>query len=210
MSLAQSERAALVETLRALGPDRPTMCEGWTTLDLTTHLVAREARPDAMPGIALRPFAGHTQRVQDSLAQQPWDQLLDRLASGPPCYSPFKLVDRWANLLEMFIHHEDALRGGADPDGPWSPRVLTPELEKALVRLGKPMARMMLRSSPATVTLLLPEGQEFASGGAGAPVSITGGPGELLLWAVGRAPAEVTMAGDSSAIAALAGQQRGF
>ncbi|MGB8791572.1 MAG: TIGR03085 family protein, partial [Mycobacterium sp.] len=30
MSVAQRERAALVEILRAVGPDAPTLCEGWT------------------------------------------------------------------------------------------------------------------------------------------------------------------------------------
>jgi len=28
MSIARKERAALVETLRATGPDAPTLCEG--------------------------------------------------------------------------------------------------------------------------------------------------------------------------------------
>src|SRR6202011_6325174 len=35
MSIAQRERAALVEILRAEGPDAPTLCEGWTACDLS-------------------------------------------------------------------------------------------------------------------------------------------------------------------------------
>ena len=42
MSIAQRERAGLVEILRAVGPDAPTLCEGWTTRDLTAHLTKWE------------------------------------------------------------------------------------------------------------------------------------------------------------------------
>ena len=45
---------------------------------------------------------------------------LDQVASGPPLYSPFKLLDSIANVAEMFIHHEDVRR--ARPD--WEPRPL--------------------------------------------------------------------------------------
>ncbi|WP_346995752.1 maleylpyruvate isomerase N-terminal domain-containing protein, partial [Dietzia sp. SLG310A2-38A2] len=44
-TLAQRERSALVETMRAAGPEAPTLCAGWTTRDLAAHLVVREARP---------------------------------------------------------------------------------------------------------------------------------------------------------------------
>ncbi len=37
------ERAALCDTLERFGPDAPTLCEGWQTIDLAAHLVAREA-----------------------------------------------------------------------------------------------------------------------------------------------------------------------
>ena len=56
MSVAQRERAALVEILRAVGPDAPTLCEGWTTRDLVAHLVVRERRPDALPGLVFGPL----------------------------------------------------------------------------------------------------------------------------------------------------------
>ena len=60
MSVAQRERAALVATMRSVGPDAPTLCEGWTTRDLAAHLVIREYRVDAAPGILIPLFAGHT------------------------------------------------------------------------------------------------------------------------------------------------------
>ena len=67
MSVAQHERAALVETLRSVGPDAPTLCGGWTTRDLTAHLVLREYRLDAAPGITVPALAGYTTKVQKQI-----------------------------------------------------------------------------------------------------------------------------------------------
>ena len=49
------ERAALCDTLEKYGPDAPTLCAGWLTLDLAAHLVAREARSDAAIGLVFPP-----------------------------------------------------------------------------------------------------------------------------------------------------------
>ncbi|HEX6919337.1 MAG TPA: maleylpyruvate isomerase family mycothiol-dependent enzyme, partial [Actinomycetes bacterium] len=62
-SIARAERAALSDLLESLGPDAPTLCEGWDTRDLAAHLVVRERRMDAAPGIVLRPLAGHLESV---------------------------------------------------------------------------------------------------------------------------------------------------
>nr|BFE88977.1 hypothetical protein GCM10020093_115780 [Planobispora longispora] len=56
MTYARAERAALSDLFARLGPDAPTLCEGWTTFDLAAHLVLRERRLDAAPGIALSPW----------------------------------------------------------------------------------------------------------------------------------------------------------
>ena len=53
MTVAQQERAALVTTMRGVGPDQPTLCGDWTTRDLAAHLVIRERRLDAAPGILM-------------------------------------------------------------------------------------------------------------------------------------------------------------
>ncbi len=57
---AQSERAALCDMFEAVGPDVPTLCDGWTARDLAAHLVVRERRPDAALGILAAPFAAHS------------------------------------------------------------------------------------------------------------------------------------------------------
>lgn len=87
------------------------MCEGWTARDLAAHLMVREYRVDAAPGILIPLFAGHTAKVQDAVANNTqWDALVEKVAAGPPLYSPLKLVDSVANVAEMFIHHEDIRR----------------------------------------------------------------------------------------------------
>ncbi len=46
MSYARAERAALCALLDETGPDAPTLCEGWSTLDLAAH---RRAQPGWQP-----------------------------------------------------------------------------------------------------------------------------------------------------------------
>lgn len=41
MSLATTERSAICDAFLAAGPDRPTLCAGWTTRDLLAHLLVR-------------------------------------------------------------------------------------------------------------------------------------------------------------------------
>ncbi|MCV7380882.1 TIGR03085 family protein [Mycobacterium alsense] len=198
MSVAQRERAALVETLRAVGPDAPTLCEGWTARDLAAHLVIREYRPDAAPGILVPFLAAHTERVQNEVAGNDWDALVDKVGSGPPVYSPLKLLDSVANVAEMFIHHEDLRR--AQPG--WQPRVLERALASSLRRTLSLMARMTLRKAPGRVALRTPEGKTVLTAGKGPAVVVTGPPEELLLFAVGR-QARVEFDGDAAAVQAV-------
>lgn len=207
---ARTERAALTESLLRVGPDAPTLCEGWTARDLTAHMVVRESRPDAAPGIAVPLFAGYTERVQARAATRPWTSLVRQLAGGPPLYSPFWALDRWLNLSEMFVHHEDVLRGGADPDAEWTPRDLEPGLQDALAGAVRSAARMSMSKVPVRVTLRTADGETLTQVGSGDEVTVTGTPGELLLFAFGRKPVQVTLAGSADAVAALSGSRRGF
>ena len=141
MTAAQRERAALVDTMRTVGPDAPTLCGDWTTRDLAAHLVVRERRLDATAGVAVPFLAGYTAKVQRQVTQSTdWDVLLDKIASGPPLYSPFKILDPVANMGEMFIHHEDVRRAQAD----WEPRSLDDATVSALGRGLPIMARLTL------------------------------------------------------------------
>lgn len=207
MSVAQRERAALVTTMRDVGPDHPTLCGQWSTRDLAAHLVVRERRPDAAPGILIPRFAGYTERVQDQVASaNDWTVLLDQIASGPPLLSPFKLLDPVVNVSEMFIHHEDVRRAASG----WEPRDLDADAVKALTRQVSLMARMALAKAPAKVSLRTPDGKTLATVGHGEAVVVTGDPLELLMFSSGRDQARVEFTGDEAAIAAVKAGRSGL
>jgi uncharacterized protein (TIGR03085 family) len=183
MTVASRERAELVTTMRDAGPDAPTLCGEWTVRDLAAHLVIRERRLDAAPGIMIPALAGYTARRQQHLTDTTqWPELLDMVASGPPLYSPFKLLDPLVNTTEMFIHHEDVRRAGLG----WQPRSLDGDLESALRRQVRLGARLSLSRAPATVTLQDSDGSTLASAGKGPQCTITGSAPELLLFLSGR------------------------
>ncbi|HEY2450355.1 MAG TPA: TIGR03085 family metal-binding protein [Mycobacterium sp.] len=207
MTAARRERGALVKTLLSVGPDAPTLCEGWNTRDLAAHLVVRERRLDATPGITVPFLADYTAKVQNKVADSTsWDDLVELVASGPPVYSPFKLLDAVANLGEMFIHHEDVRRA---VDG-WQPRVLDSSTAKPLRRQLGLMSRVMLSKMPAQVVLRTPAGEQIARVGRGDAVVVTGEPQELLLFVAGRDAVRLEFDGDPQAIAAVQAAPRGL
>jgi len=207
MSVAQRERAALVETLRSVGPDAPTLCGGWTTRDLTAHLVLREYRLDAAPGIAVPALAGYTAKVQKQIAESTdWDALLAKFAAGPPLYSPLKLLDPLANVTEMFVHHEDVRR--AVPG--WQPRELDAAETAALRRPIPMLSRMAMARVPARVSLRTPDGETVCTVGRGPKLTITAEAPELLLFAFGRNEVRADFAGDDDTIAAVKAAERGL
>ena len=207
MSVAQNERAALVSTMRDVGPEQSTLCGDWTTRDLAAHLVIRERRLDAAPGIMVPALANYTARVQDQVAAQTdWTVLLDQIASGPPLLSPFKLLDPFVNVAEMFIHHEDVRRAVSG----WEPRDLDDATTSAVARQVSLMARMTMSKTPAHVSLRTPDGKTLTSLGKGATVVVTGDPGELLMFISGRAQAKLVFSGDDDAVSEVRGSERGL
>jgi uncharacterized protein (TIGR03085 family) len=207
MTVAQQERAALVTTMRGVGPEQPTLCGDWTTRDLAAHLVIRERRLDAAPGIMVPKFAGYTERVQNQVAaENDWNVLLDQIASGPPLLSPFKLLDPFVNVAEMFIHHEDVRRA---VEG-WEPRQLDAATTSSLARQVSLMSRMTMSKTPARVTLKTPDGTTLTTVGKGPAVTVTGEPGELLMFISGRDQAKLTFTGDDAAVSAVRDGERGL
>jgi uncharacterized protein (TIGR03085 family) len=200
-SPARRERSALCDTFETVGPDAPTLCSPWRTRDLAAHLVVREGRPDAAMGMLVPPLAQRAQRVQDGYAAGSWPELVERIRTGPPPWSPTRLepVDTMVNLAEMFIHHEDVRR--AVPD--WEPRPLPDDLEQGLWSTLTRTGRLLFRRSPVGVVLVTPShGRRMVRtppSGAGSVV-LRGTPGELLLHASGRERvARVTVEGPEDA-----------
>jgi uncharacterized protein (TIGR03085 family) len=200
MSVAQQERASLVAAMREVGPDAPTLCGEWTTHDLAAHLVVRERRLDAAPGILISALADYTAKVQDKVAaDNDWQSLLDKVASGPPLLSPFKLLDPLVNAGEMFIHHEDVRRAVAL----WEPRELDDATTASITRQIPMMARMTLSKASGHVSFRTPEGKTVATIGRGPTVVVTGAPAELLMFASGRDQHRATFSGDGAAVRAI-------
>ena len=203
-TIAQFERSALATLLDELGPDAPTLCEGWSTRDLAAHLVTRERRSDAALGIAVKPLAGHTASVQRSYASRPYEELVAKVRGGAPFWSVFSLpgADRLMNTTEYFVHHEDVRR--AQPD--WTPRELPAKVQDGLWEAVKGRAKLSFRCTTFGVTLTRPGG-ETVSAASGEPMAVlTGEPAELLLYLFGRRDhAEVSLSGPPEALEQLAG-----
>ena len=63
---------------------------------------------------------------------------------------------------------------------------------------------------PARLTLRTPDCQTVVTVGSGSPVTVTGEPLELLLFAFGRNAVRVDFGGDDDVVAAVRAAKRGF
>jgi uncharacterized protein (TIGR03085 family) len=181
---ARIEREAFADALLDAGPDAPTLCEGWTARDLAAHVVLRDRRPDAVPGVLIKSLSGWTERVQRGYRDGHEYPELVTLVRQPPRWSPLSLapLDEAANTLEFFVHTEDVRR--ARPG--WQPRPLEPGLAAALWRRLPGIARLGLRRIDATVRVETPSHGAFTVGNGEPAVTLSGDPGELLLFFYGR------------------------
>lgn len=183
---ASIERQGLCDTFERVGPDVPTLCPPWLARDLAAHLVVRERRPDVAAAIWLPALTGRLERVQNGYAAWEWPRLINEVRCGPPLWSPASLarVDEAINTPEFFVHHEDVLRGGPG----WSARELPADLESALWGIVSKAGRLQFARARVGVVLVAPaygRRQVHAMTDLGTVV-VTGPPGELLLYTLGR------------------------
>ena len=191
------ERAAMCDTFEKFGADAPTLCEGWDSLDLAAHLVAREARSDAAVGLVVPFLAGHLQRVMDKYKAKGFEPLVAMLRTGPPWMHRTGPLAT-ANVNENFVHHEDVRRPAGEP-----PRVLAPDMDQILWKmLGFGMGK---KSVPGVaLTLRTPAGRQKVVTKEGAPVEMVGETGELVLYLSGRkSAADVSFEGAGDAVAVV-------
>ncbi|MCU1449658.1 MAG: hypothetical protein JWP02_1828, partial [Acidimicrobiales bacterium] len=119
-----AERAQLLATLRKLGPDAPTLCEGWPVRTLGAHLVVSEQNaglplafsyplwrvlPARVTGALLKGLDRPGTRLMNKAEARGWDWMLGRLEEGPPHAYSLRLIAE-VRLLEEWIHHEDMRR----------------------------------------------------------------------------------------------------
>ncbi|MDO5494830.1 MAG: TIGR03085 family metal-binding protein [bacterium] len=202
MSFAAAERAAICDTFLEVGPDAPTLNEGWDAYDLAAHLWVRENRVGMRMLVMIDPKRAEETLLRAAKQENSFLRLISLLREGPKGASIFRLpgVEHLANTAELFIHHEDLRRAGPSP---LPPRELDEEATKALTGSLRRMAGLMFRKAPFGVDLTIPGGETIAVKRR-RKVGIRGEAGELLLWASGRTgAAHVELAGRPEDVAEL-------
>jgi uncharacterized protein (TIGR03085 family) len=197
------ERDQLCDLFLELGPEAPTLCEGWATLDLAAHLVMREHDPRS--GLAILGgdrFAKLEESLMAKGRAKGYEHLVERLRSGPPLV-PWRLpgLRTLLNLNEWFVHHEDVRRANG-----LGPRADRPDLDAALWELTGRTAKMAVRGvKGAGVVIDAPGHGQRTLKQAEPLVTVTGGPQELVLFVNGRRDAaRVELTGDPAGLEAVA------
>lgn len=202
------ERRELCDLLEELGPDAPTLCEGWATIDMAAHLVIRERDPRSAPGIVLGGrFEAALDRLMALAKERGYARLVEQVRNGPPL-GPFVVpgLRTLLNLNEYVVHHEDVRRANG-----LAPRTDRGDLQAGVWKVLRPGARLMLRKAKGiAVRLDAGEGRDVTVG-SGPEVVLTGDPVELLLYLQGRrGGAVVELSGDAGAVQVLEGAQLGI
>lgn len=198
--LDRRERRELCDLFLELGPDVPTLCAGWSALDLATHLVVRERSVRGAPGILLgdkvKKLGEATAAAQAREAERGFEAVVERVRSGPPLTT--RLLSPLINLNEFAIHHEDLRRANG-----LAARTDRPDLQDGLWRSLKRGVRL-IPGRPKKIGLVLarPDGTTIVSGQEPA-ARIAGEPMEIVLYLFGRrANADVGITGDAEAVEA--------
>lgn len=187
--LDERERQELCDLLLQLGPDAPTLCEGWTTADLAAHLSLRE----------------HFRRWGDAkLAKEKgrgFATVVGRVRAGAPAV-PWRIpgLRTLLNGSEYVIHHEDVRRANG-----MGPRPDRPDLDDLLWRMTGLTGRALARKiKPWSLELRPTGGRESRRFGAGEGVALVGAPVEIALYLSGRrSAAQVVVEGKPEAVAAV-------
>lgn len=184
-NLARSERLRLASLLRSVGPEAPTLCEGWNTTDLAVHLVMRDRDLPALVGEHVGLFSKRHERVAQSLRDMPWNELVGRVAEGPQKWMPaaWGPAESLMNTAEFLVHHEDVRR--AQPG--WRPRSLGADVQEEMHFFLKGLIfPTALRKGLHLI--VRPTGfDEIRAGLTSRPTrTLTGTPVELLLYVYGR------------------------
>jgi uncharacterized protein (TIGR03085 family) len=187
-TIDERERREICDLFVELGPDAPTLCEGWKTADLAAHLVLRE----------------HFRRWPDKrLAAEKatgFPAVVARLRAGAPLI-PWRIprLRNVLNGLEYFIHHEDVRRANGR-----EPRPTMPDLEALSWRMsGYSARRLARRIRPYGLELVRPDGAKRTFG-SGEMATLTGPATEIVLYMSGRrSTAQVILGGNPDAIAVV-------
>lgn len=200
-SPARLEREQLCDLALAVGPDAPTLCGDWDVRHLVAHLLVRDRQPHNAVGIVARALASRHDDAVAETARRPFPDLVgDVRAARSPLALPG--VDRVANTIEYFVHHEDVRRR---PGASWTARDLPAPTVKALWRALPVIGRIIVRDAGVPVQVRRSDTGETLQLRRGAnPVVLVGEVPELVLYLYGRGGvADVTLEGPDAHITAL-------
>jgi uncharacterized protein (TIGR03085 family) len=198
----QLERDALRDLFLELGPDAPTLCDGWTTSDIAVHLVVCEARPHAWLAVPMGDRVPALRRYFDRMVEHErargWAGLVGRVRSGA-AYGP--TANAWFRDRMMFreflVHHEDVRR--ANGRGPRTD--VDVQQERAWQKVPSFAKRMLDVKAPYGMQLVHPDGRTHTVREGSPVVQLTGEPIEQLLYVFGRTGvARVDIVGDADAL----------
>jgi uncharacterized protein (TIGR03085 family) len=183
-SVSRVERALLCDLLEQVGPSAPTLCEGWDAYHLVAHLRGREGANPVRSVMSAIPKLGD-RSVEHLVSRNNFTTLVDEVRAGPPRLSLFAVprLEPLLNLLEFFVHHEDARRGSPG----WEPRALpgwaNDQIWAKVVGLGK----LTQRRAPTGVVLERADtGDSVRVSKGDDAVVVRGLPGEVALYLAGR------------------------
>ncbi len=210
MSFAKQERNALCDALAEVGPDAPTLCEGWTAHDLAAHVWCRENDPAAAPGMFIPALAEVTEsRMEQVKRRWHFPELVEQIRRGPRPISLFAVpvLDELANTTEFFVHTEDVRRPAGLP-----PRDKGQDFEDHVAKGLNTTAKALFRKAPCGIMLERTDRPQRLRVKAGdTTVIIVGKPSELLLFAFGRmADADVQLVGPPEVKDELLATHAGF
>ena len=199
------ERARLVETLEFVGPEAPTLVEGWSAQELARHLAAQD-RLRGVPALVARRLVVATQlRLTAVYLDRPvalalvnsgprsWAGCLQRLRQPPPRAVTGASVGP-ITLWEHVVHHEDLRRASSVRRTAW------PDLTAVIDWL---LAYNRRRLNGPGVRLVDADSSSAWSSRPSPAVTVTGPPSELVLWLSGRPWAEVQVDGAADDVSGL-------
>jgi len=211
----EAERAAVAESLSAVGPLARTACGDWTAFDLAAHLVSAErlaVLTFVLRSLLVRGVSGSTasraaywavarpeavEMVMRCERRHCFETLIDRLRRPSPRLLLRPQVAP-VTLFEFWTHHDDL----AGPNG------LVHAVPATLAGVIPLLLRYQVKQLPAgvRVTVRTSDGNHTWSVGpkSGPEVTLDGPAADLVRWLAGRRPlAEIGMAGPDAKVRAL-------
>lgn len=202
--LQRQGREALCTSLERVGPDAPTLCEGWRAIDLASHLVVRERDPWTAPVILCGRLSGTVHRLTAKEQLRGFERVVGRLRGGPPWLFRSTPLTVRLNTVEDWIHHQDVVRANdIEPEPPGA--AMADVLWHGIRSTGTVAS---LRLDDVGVDAVATDGRRVTVKKGRQVVEVIGEPGEIVLYLTGRTSvARVELSGAPDAVERLRGSR---